>query len=115
MELFNSFLPKFQHIGLWGYWVLLFISMGEATPLLGLLIPGTVFLMLFGFFSAQGYLDIGDLIWFAAIGAIMGDALSFYMGQKGTQLFHHENKILKLSHLDRGRHFFEAYGSISVF
>ena len=97
------------------YWIVLLISLAETLPLIGLIVPGTIFIGLFGFFSAQGYLDIGDLIWFSAIGAIVGDGISYYLGTKGTKLFREENKILKLSHLEKGEDFFRKHGNKSVF
>ncbi len=115
MDFINSFLPTIQHFGIFGYWVVLFISLAESLPFIGLIIPGTILVGLFGFFSAQGYLDIGDLIWFAAIGAVLGDGISYYLGTKGTKLFRQENKILKLSHLESGEQFFKKHGNKSIF
>ena len=103
MNFLNSFLPAIQHFGILGYWIILFISLAESLPLVGLIIPGSIIVGLFGFFSAQGYLDIGDLIWFSAIGAILGDGISYYLGTKGIKFFLQENKILKLK-TDRRKH-----------
>lgn len=66
------------------------------------------------FLSAQGYLDIRNLIWFAAVGAILGDGIGYYLGTKGIRFFRHENKILKLSHLEKGKAFFQKHGNKSV-
>ncbi len=115
MEFLNSFLPTFQHIGIWGYWVVALISLLESLAFVGVVVPGTIVVVLAGFFSAQGYLDLGDLIWFAAIGAILGDSLSYYLGTRGTKLFRAENKLLKLSHLENGEQFFKKYGNKSIF
>lgn len=115
MDFLNSFVPTIQHFGIFGYWVVLFISLAESLPFIGLLVPGTVLVALFGFFSAQGYLDVGDLIWFSAIGAILGDSISYYLGTRGTKLFRTENKFLKLSHLERGEQFFKKHGNKSIF
>jgi membrane protein DedA with SNARE-associated domain/membrane-associated phospholipid phosphatase len=108
-------LPAFSHLGLWGYWVVLLIAFFEAIVLVGVIIPGSTLIVLVGFLSAQGVLDIGDLIWFAAIGAILGDALSYYLGTKGTNFFHDENKFLKAAHLDRAELFFRKHGDKSIF
>ena len=115
MEFFTSLLPKIQHLGIFGYWMILLISLTESLPFIGLIIPGTILVGLFGFFSAQGYLDIGDLILFSAIGAILGDSISYYLGTRGTKLFRRENKILKLSHLENGEQFFRKHGNKSIF
>ncbi|MCL5004474.1 MAG: LssY C-terminal domain-containing protein [Patescibacteria group bacterium] len=115
MEFLTSLLPKIQHLGALGYWIVLLISLAESLPFIGLIIPGAILAGLFGFFSAQGYLDIGNLILFSAIGAILGDNISYYLGTRGTKLFRQENKILKLSHLESGERFFKKHGNKSIF
>jgi len=115
MDFLNYFLPKIEHIGIFGYWIVLFASLGEALPFVGLIIPGAILVGLFGFFSAQGYFDIRGLIWFSAIGAILGDSISYYFGTKGTKFFRQENKILRLSHLEKGKQFFKKHGEKSIF
>lgn len=115
MEFFNSFLPTIQHFGMFGYWIVLLISLAEVLPFIGLFIPSATVVGLFGFLSAQGYFDIVDLIWFSAIGAVLGDGISYYLGTKGTKFFRQENKIFKLSHLEKGERFFRKHGSKSIF
>lgn len=115
MEFLNSFLPTIQHLGIFGYWVVLLVSLLESLAFVGAVVPGAIVVVLAGFLSAQGYLDLGDLIWFAAIGAILGDGLSYYLGTRGTKLFRAENKLLKLSHLEKGEQFFKKHGNKSIF
>jgi undecaprenyl-diphosphatase len=87
----------------------------ESLVFAGVIVPGSTLIILAGFLSSQGYLDIGDLIWFSAIGAILGDGISYYLGTKGTSLFHNENRWLRADHLDRGKQFFRKHGNKSVF
>lgn len=115
MDFINTLLPHLENLGVWGYWLVFGFSLVESLAFLGALIPGTVTVIFFGFLSAQGYFDFGDLIWFVAIGAIMGDNLSYYLGTKGTRLFKNENKFLKANHIDAGKRFFKKHGSKSVF
>ena len=115
MEFLNSFLPTIQHLGMLGYWVVGLVSLLESLAFVGVLIPGAILVAVAGSLSAQGYLDLDDLIWFAAIGAILGDNLSYYLGTRGIKLFRAENKLLKLSHLEKGEQFFKKYGNKSVF
>ena len=108
MDHLNYFPPAIEHLGALGYWLVLLISLLESLAFIGVIIPGSALVVAAGFLmAAHGYFDIGDLIWFAAIGAILGDGISYYLGTKGTKFFRNENKILKLSHLDRGKHFFQ--------
>ncbi len=114
MEFFTSLLPTIEHLGLIGYWLVLLVSFAESLAFVGEFVPGGILVVLAGFLSAQGYLDLGDLIWFAAIGAILGDSLSYWLGSKGTRFFRNENRILKLSHLEKGEQFFKRHGEKSI-
>ncbi len=115
MHFINNLLPTMQHLGVFGYWFVLLISLAESLVVVGSIVPGATVVVLAGFLSAQGYLDIGALIWFAAIGAILGDGISYYLGTKGTKFFKHENKYLKISHLEKGKEFFKKHGNKSIF
>lgn len=115
MEFLNSFLPPIQHLGAFGYWVVLLVSLLESLAFVGWLVPGSILVVFAGFLSAGGYLDLGDLIWFAAVGAILGDGISYWLGTKGTQLFGSQNKFLKLNHLEKGEQFFKKHGGKSIF
>lgn len=110
-----SMLPSLTHFGMGGYWVVFLITLLESLVIAGVVVPGATLVVLAGFLSSQGYLDIGDLIWFAAMGAIFGDGISYYLGTKGIRFFHNENRWLKADHLDRGRRFFHKHGSKSIF
>ncbi len=109
MEYIASLLPAYESIGLWGYWVIFLISFLESVVFVGAVVPGTLLILFAGFASAQGILDISDLIWFAAIGASLGDAVSFYLGNRGVRFFNVENKLLRTS-----KKFFKAHGGKSL-
>lgn len=114
IDYISIILPTFQNLGMWGYWVVLFASILEAVPPISFVLPSGIIIGMFGFFAAQGYYDIKDLIWFASLGAIIGDTISYYLGTKGTRFFRNENRILRLSHLDKAREFFNKHGNKSV-
>ncbi len=95
--------------------MVLLVALLESLVLVGIFIPGTVFVILAGFVAAKGYLDVGDLIWFAAIGAVLGDGISFYLGKKGTKLFRPHSRIFKLSYLEKGESFLKKHGHKSIF
>lgn len=101
--------------GIGGYWLIFLISLGESLAVVGTVVPGTLLVMSAGFLSSQGYLNIGNLFWFVAIGAILGDGVSYYLGTKGKLLFNKNNRVLKLSHLELGKKFFHKHGTKSIF
>lgn len=61
---------------MWGYWLVLLQALAEAVPVAGVFVPGFSLIVLAGVAASHGVLQIGDLIWFAAAGAILGDGLS---------------------------------------
>ncbi len=101
--------------GVWGYAIAFLIAFSESLALVGAFIPGTILIVIFGFLSAQGSLDVWILITVSAVGAILGDSTSYFLGTKGTHLFKKENRILKISHLEKGKRFFARYGDKSIF
>ena len=111
---FNTIAAVIERADVIAYWLILLVSFAESIPALGLMVPGATLVVLAGFVSAQGYLDMTDLIVFAALGAIVGDGLGYWLGRHGTHFFRHENTLLKLSHLERGQRFFDAHGGKSV-
>ncbi|MDA8430879.1 MAG: LssY C-terminal domain-containing protein [Geobacteraceae bacterium] len=115
MEIINQFLPQIEHFRILGYWLVLFVSLLESLVIVGVVVPGAVLVVLAGALAAQGYFDLGDLIWFAAIGAILGDGISFILGQRGTGLFKETNKVFKFSYLEAGERFFHKHGAKSIF
>ena len=115
MDYLNFLLPAYESLGRWGYWAVLLVSLLESLAFVGTFIPGMIIVLFVGFASANGVLDLGDLIWFVAIGGIIGDSLSYYLGTKGTKFFRLENKFFKYSHLEKGKEFFEQHGSKSIF
>lgn len=114
-EIINNLLPQLEHFRMLGYWFILLISLLESLVLVGVIVPGAVLTVFAGALAAQGYFDLGDLIWFAATGAILGDGISFLMGQRGTGWFKETNKFFKASYLESGELFFQTHGAKSIF
>lgn len=115
MDFIQHLLPTFEHLGIFGYWVAFLAAFLESLAIVGTFIPGAIIVIIFGFLAAEGYFDIGDLIWFVALGAILGDVISYYLGTKGKMFFKNENKLLRLSHLETGEEFFKKHGNKSIF
>ncbi len=72
----------FDILNHWSYPIIFFAALIEASPLFGLLIPGQMIVIAGGFFAKIGIIDLGDVIFFAALGAIMGDFLGYGLGRK---------------------------------
>lgn len=115
MNLVNLILPTMERLDTLGYWVVFFISLLESIAFIGFLIPGTLFLVLVGFLTNQGVLNVANVIWFAILGAVLGDAISFYLGWRGISWFNTTNKLFNPKYLVLGEKFFAKHGGKSVF
>jgi membrane protein DedA with SNARE-associated domain len=85
MHFLSSFLPALDHLGMWGYWIILLLAAAEAVPIAGVFVPGASLIVLAGAAAAHGVLEVADLIWFAAAGAVLGDGVSYYLGVRARQ------------------------------
>ena len=81
MDFLNSLLPTIEHFHILGYWIVFFAALLETVVGIGLFLPGSTIILIMGTLAGKGYLDVGDLIWFAFIGAILGDNLNYYLGK----------------------------------
>jgi undecaprenyl-diphosphatase len=64
----------------WGYWLVLASAFFEAMPF-GFLVPGQVIVVASGFAAKLGIFSLGDLVWVAALGAVLGDLISYLVGR----------------------------------
>jgi len=105
-----------EHFRMLGYWVALAAAFLETVVGIGLLLPGSTIVLLMGFLAAQGAMDIGDLVWFASIGAVMGDNVNYVLGKKYGERWYREGIwFLRHEHFVKARSLFESHGGKSVF
>lgn len=115
-NLINFLLPSIEHYHVAGYWLAFFAALLETTFGIGLLLPGSTIILFLGALSARGYLDTGDLIWFAVVGAILGDNINYYLGRRyGPKWMEKGYWFLKSDYIDKTRNFMETHGAKSVF
>ena len=115
-QLTSVLIPAIEHFRSGGYWVAFFAAFLETLLGIGLLLPGSTLLILLGILAAKGYLDLGDVIWFAVLGAIVGDNLNYSLGKHfGQQWLKKDYWFLKASHLEKSRRFLDRHGAKSVF
>jgi len=115
-DLINHILPSIEHFHIWGYWIAFFAALLEMTIGIGLFLPGSTIILFLGALSARGYLDIGDLIWFAVLGAILGDNINYYLGKRyGAKWIEKGFWFLKSDHIKKTKKIMDAHGAKSVF
>lgn len=116
MDLINNILPSIEHFHSEGYWIAFFAALLETTIGIGLILPGSTIILFLGALSARGYLDVGDLIWFSVLGAIIGDNINYYLGSKyGAKWLKGGFWLLKVNHIEKAKYFMEAHGAKSIF
>lgn len=95
--------------------VALVVAAAEAILLIGLFVPSTVVLVGLGGLIGMGKLPFWSIFWATALGAIVGDALSFWLGHHYRQ---HLYTIWPFSRYQRlliqGQAYFRAHGGKSV-
>jgi membrane protein DedA with SNARE-associated domain len=95
--------------------VVLFIFI-EST---GIPFPGETMLLLASFYAATtGHLSLPGVIACAALGAILGDNLGYYIGYTGGRKFVERFGryfFVKIEHLDKAEKFFSKHGAKTVF
>ena len=115
-DLINHILPSIEHFHTVGYWIAFFAALLETTVGIGLFLPGSTIILFLGALSARGYLDTGDLIWFAVLGAILGDNINYYLGRRyGAKWLGKGFWLFKSNHIEKARYFMDAHGAKSVF
>ncbi len=115
MDYFNHLLSLLSSSSIYGYGIVAVLSFFESFAFVGILVPGSISVIASGFLASQGYFDVGDLFLFSAVGAILGDSLSYSLGKRGIILFKEGNKVFKPSLLKKGEDYFQKHGSTSVF
>src|SRR5690606_23459992 len=101
---------------MWAGPLLALATFGESLVVIGFLIPATGLLLVAGALVGQGILDPGPLFLWLVAGAVLGDAVSFWLGRwAGPTLIQRWplNKHRKAA--ARARLFFMRYGFLSIF
>ena len=100
----------------WAGPIMFGLSFGESFAFLSLLFPGTAIMVAAGAFIPGGTLSFWPLVIGCVTGAIAGDAISFWLGQRYGHLI---ARVWPFSRrpelLERGFAFFERHGGKSVF
>lgn len=107
----------FPHLNHWGYYVLLIMTFLETSAFLGFLVPGESLVVVAGLLASRGLLELGDVIWVASLGAIMGDTVGYFIGRRfgeGFFLKYGKYFFFKKEYLDEAKGFFDKHGGKTV-
>ncbi len=76
--------PLFQTLG---YYIVFVSGFLESLPVAGFIIPGQTIVVIGGFFAKRKAVAFLLMLAFAAVGAILGDVVSYYLGKKYGESF----------------------------
>lgn len=73
---------QIHSLGNWNYLIAFASSMIESFPVIGVFIPGqNIMLLVGGVFGKLGYVQFGSIIGLAIIGALIGNAIGYFLGK----------------------------------
>lgn len=89
-----------------------FVLFAEVGLFLGFFLPGDTLLIAGGIYAKQGKLNLAGLMVVAAIAAIAGDSLAYWIGRfAGKKLLQSDDSVLfDKRHVARAEAFYERYG-----
>jgi membrane-associated protein len=103
------------HAGL-AYLTLFAVALLEAAPILGSLIPGSTIILALSALVPGGELQLWPVLISAALGAMLGDALAFWVGHREQRRILSAWPMARYPELvARSEAFFLRYGAFAVF
>ena len=113
----DSLIGLLWRLGYWGYVIIFLGATLESAAFLGFFIPGETLVMVAGVLASLGILDVSDLIAIVALGAILGDNISYQLGRRMGHpwLVRYGGRVgLNQARLDRVDHFYDRHGGAAV-
>ncbi len=114
IDLFLSVIDSFSSVQL--YLVIFVSALIESFPFLGIIFPGTLFLIIGGILVSQGYINWIVTVLIMNLGFILGDLIGYFIGRFHLQRFCVKDSfIFNTKQLDKCKAYFRAHGGKSVF
>ena len=116
--MFEWFLGVVESIGNWGYLIIFVMTFLESSAFTGMLVPGESLVVIAGFLSSRGYLQIENCAIVALVGTVLGDSVGYMLGRiLGRGYFDRHGRLLfiKPKHIERVEKYFEKHGGKTIF
>ncbi len=92
------------------------LAFGESLVLIGLFFPATFIMVFAGLAIHQGQLDGGTVLGWSIAGAVVGDAVTYWIGRWiGPSIVHHRLLRREKTAVAKTRLFFRKYGFLTIF
>jgi membrane protein DedA with SNARE-associated domain len=105
-------------LGPWSYVIIFAAAALECAAFVGLIVPGESLVLASGFFAHRGLLNVEAVMVAAALGAIAGDNIGYYLGRRLGRdwLLRHGSRFgIRQRRLDQAESFFKRHGPKAVF
>ena len=115
-EIVRSIMEFISQNAGWAFPILFVVSFGESFVFLSFVFPGTTVLLAAGALVPSGTLPFWPVLLGAIFGAVIGDAISFWVGRRFGHLL--DNRWPFTRHpevLARGYAFFDKHGAKSIY
>ncbi len=115
MEWFNALITWVSANPAWTGVLVFFVAFSESLAIIGMIVPGVVMMFAAGALVGAGVVDFWPIYFAAVLGAVLGDALSFYLGARFRDDLCNMWPFSKHTELlDQGVVFFRRWGGKSV-
>ncbi len=102
-----------ESVRVFAYALVFLAAFFETLPLIGLIVPGALVTIFGGFLVFRGSADLGDMIFFATAGAVLGDWLGYALGRL-IRLLNMFLPLEKFGPLKKAERYFVAKGGWSI-
>jgi len=111
----DQLLAWIQENSAFGMIIILVVACLESLAVVGILVPGALFMIAVGGLVATDALNFYQVVFFAVLGAILGDSLSFLVGRHLSDSIHHHRWFVRhQSLMERSHVFVNKHGMASV-
>lgn len=99
---------------MWSYWIIGLASMLEAFFVTGVFVPGTLIVDAGGILVQQGALDYFDLVWFVAVGSVLGSEAGYWTGILARRGLSDRWRPEQFASYQRAEQLFQRHGGLAL-
>lgn len=106
-----------RYFDTYGYYIVFTILFLENFFVIGLVVPGETVLLLAAFVSTQGVLNITYVIITAALAAISGNIIGYFIGRRGGRplIEKYGSRFISVERIKAAEKYFDVHGAKTVF